>query len=92
MDTTNEMDTTVEVLVNGESVRLPGGASVADVVRHLLPPTEDAPDALDGPDGPVSVGGIAVALGDEVVPAGRWATTVVRDGDRLEVLGAVAGG
>ena len=80
------MDTTVEVLVNGEPVKLPSGASVADVLRRLGAAAGNAPDGSD------LAGGIAVALGDEVIPAGRWATTTVRAGDRLEVLGAVAGG
>jgi sulfur carrier protein len=81
------METTLEIVVNGKPVRLPSGASVADVLRHLLAPaTADAIDETAVP------GGIAVALGDEVVPASRWAATPVRHGDRLEVLGAVAGG
>ncbi len=36
--------------------------------------------------------GIAAALNDEVVPRGRHATTPLHDGDRLELIVAVAGG
>ena len=74
----------VAVVLNGEEVHVPDGSSVADVIAVLDP-------GLVGPDG--SAGrGTAVAVGEEVVPAGRWASTPVRAGDRLEVLHAVAGG
>jgi sulfur carrier protein len=36
--------------------------------------------------------GVAVAVGDAVVPRGAWAATVLADGDRVEVLTAVQGG
>ncbi|MCW3016865.1 MAG: hypothetical protein JWO02_3957 [Solirubrobacterales bacterium] len=36
--------------------------------------------------------GVAVALGDEVVPRTVWATTILTEGDRVEVLVAVQGG
>ncbi len=36
--------------------------------------------------------GIAAALNDEVVPRGRHAGTPLHDGDRLELIVAVAGG
>ena len=36
--------------------------------------------------------GVAVAVGAEVVPRGEWDRTVVEDGARVEVLGAVQGG
>jgi sulfur carrier protein len=68
---------TVDVVVNGELVRVPEGATVADVVNRLLPG---------------GCSRTAVALAGEVVPAGRWATTRVAPGDQLEVLQAVAGG
>ena len=68
----------VEVVVNGDRLQLPEGATVADVVARVAPGTGGR--------------GTAVAVGDEVVPAGRWATTALADGDRVEVLHAVAGG
>lgn len=69
----------IQVVVNGEAASVPDGSSVADVVARC------APGAAGGR-------GTAVALSDAVVPAGRWATTPVAAGDRLEVLTAVAGG
>jgi sulfur carrier protein len=36
--------------------------------------------------------GSAVALNDEVVSRGRYAATVLQEGDRLEIIVAVAGG
>nr|WP_269327659.1 sulfur carrier protein ThiS [Kineosporia mesophila] len=64
-------------------MQLPSGATIVDVLRHLTGPgDEEAPRPT----------GMAVALGDDVVPAGQWTTTRLRTGDRLEVLGAVAGG
>ena len=36
--------------------------------------------------------GIAVALNSEVVPRGDWPGTVVRAGDRIDVVTAVQGG
>jgi sulfur carrier protein len=36
--------------------------------------------------------GIAVALNDDVVPRARHAATALREGDRLEIIVAVAGG
>ncbi len=36
--------------------------------------------------------GVAVAVAAEVVPRAAWASTVLSDGDRVEVLIAVQGG
>lgn len=38
------------------------------------------------------VTGIAVALNSEVVPRGSWQSTVLGDGDRVDVVTAVQGG
>jgi sulfur carrier protein len=65
------------VIVNGERRELDGRATVDDVVRVL--------GASDGR-------GVAVALDGEVVPRGEWSTTVVREGQQVEVLHAVQGG
>ncbi len=35
---------------------------------------------------------VAVELNREIVPRGRWADTVLRDGDRLEIVHFVGGG
>jgi len=36
--------------------------------------------------------GIALALNGEVVPRGRWAETLLTNGDTVEIVGAVQGG
>jgi sulfur carrier protein len=64
------------VVVNGERRELQEEATVADVVRSLADVER----------------GVAVALDGEVVPRSTWATTRLRDGQRLEVLRAVQGG
>ncbi|MGW4164564.1 sulfur carrier protein ThiS [Streptomyces sp. NPDC004788] len=54
-------------------------------------------------DGPVSLdalvatltaapAGVAAAVNETVVPRSQWATTLLGDGDRVEVLTAVQGG
>ncbi len=69
----------IEVNVNGSPLQVPQGSTVADVVARW------SPAAADGC-------GVAVAVREEVVSAGRWASTPVAAGDRLEVVQAVAGG
>lgn len=70
-------------MVNGTSIEVPEGASVADVLNRFT-------GGGSFPRG--GSRGTAVALADEVVPAGQWATTRVAAGDRLEVVRAVSGG
>lgn len=36
--------------------------------------------------------GVAVALGDVVVPRSSWATAELHDGDTVEIITAMAGG
>jgi sulfur carrier protein len=36
--------------------------------------------------------GVAVAVNSEVVPRSSWAEFTIKEGDRVEVLGAAAGG
>ena len=66
------------VVLNGEQVALPDGATVADAVR--------ATGAQE--DGR----GVAVALDGEVLPRREWTATTVSEGGQLEVLHAVQGG
>ncbi len=68
----------MKVTVNGESRRLPPGATVASVVELL----DVAPGAR----------GVAVALDGEVVTRSRWGATELREGSRIEVLAAIGGG
>lgn len=64
------------VVVNGEARELADGVTIGEVVRSLTGEER----------------GVAVALNGEVVPRDAWATTTVRDGERVEVLRAVQGG
>ncbi|GAB7189820.1 hypothetical protein NUM3379_05260 [Kineococcus sp. NUM-3379] len=80
MDTpTADAPAAVGFRLNGEDGSAPAGTSIADVVARLLPPG-------------ASTDGVAVAVDDEVVPRGHWQQRRVRQGDRVEVLTAVAGG
>lgn len=36
--------------------------------------------------------GTAVAVNEEVIPRSRWPDTVLKEGDHIEILGAVSGG
>lgn len=66
----------VEVRVNGRTVELPRGLSVADALARLGYPSR----------------GVAVALDGEVVPRSAWDATLVGPGAALEVLHPVQGG
>lgn len=66
----------MKITVNGAERETDEGASVARVVAAVT----DRPS------------GVAVALNDQVVPRGDWASTIVREADRIEVLTAVQGG
>lgn len=66
----------MELTVNGAGRTVPGGASVADLVRDVAPHQR----------------GVAVAVNGEVVPRTGWPATQLRDGDRVEVLTAAQGG
>lgn len=69
-------------VVNGEPYPLDGPLPIADLVARLLPGL-----VVDG-----APRGVAIALGDAVVPRSAWGTTNVRPGDRVEVVTAVQGG
>jgi sulfur carrier protein len=64
--------------LNGERIEVPDGAHVGDAVAQ----TGADPDRR----------GVAVAVDGEVVPRSAWATTALRDGQRVEVVGAIQGG
>jgi thiazole synthase len=68
----------MKVELNGEQVALPDGAPVSEAV------------AASGADG--GRGGVAVAIDGEVVPRSEWERTVLREGQRVEVLAAIQGG
>ncbi|MFE9257863.1 sulfur carrier protein ThiS [Streptomyces sp. NPDC006879] len=67
---------TMTVSVNGESRALPDRATLEHLVRDLTPARS----------------GVAAAVNETVVPRGRWATTRLGEGDRVEILTAVQGG
>ena len=69
---------TVSVIINGQAREVPDDATVASVVADL----HTAPDGR----------GVAVAVGGEVVPRGRWSSTTLREGVHIEVVVAVQGG
>ncbi|NDL60141.1 sulfur carrier protein ThiS [Phytoactinopolyspora mesophila] len=71
-----------EVTINGEPAAFDGPTSLHDVVARKLQGTDAAPSGK----------GIAVAVNQEVVPRGTWASTAVRTGDRIEILTATQGG
>lgn len=64
------------VHVNGGARELAAGSTVAVLVGELAG----------------GRAGVAVAVNDTVVPRAAWPTTVLDDGDRVEVLTAVQGG
>ncbi len=68
----------MNVTINGESRRLPAGATVASVIELL----DVAPGGR----------GVAVALDGEVVRRSRWTDTELRDGSLVEVVAAIQGG
>ncbi len=69
----------MRVTVNGEPRELPDGATVAALLQQLGQRSEGGR-------------GIAVAVGGEVVPRGRWEATALLDGAAVEVVAAVQGG
>jgi sulfur carrier protein len=68
----------VNVTLNGSELELRDGATVVDAVVAAAGDPERR--------------GIAVALAGEVVPRTRWGQTLLRNGDRVEVLEARQGG
>ncbi|AJF64754.1 sulfur carrier protein ThiS [Streptomyces vietnamensis] len=66
----------MNVSVNGEPRVLTGPVALDALVATL----STAPS------------GVAAAVNEEVVPRGEWATTLLGEGDRVEVLTAVQGG
>ncbi len=66
----------MNLTVNGEAREVAPGTSVAGLVGA------SAAEAR----------GVAVAVDGEVVPRAGWGTTVLEDGARVEIVGAVQGG
>jgi sulfur carrier protein len=66
----------MKVIVNGDPFELADGATAAVAIRLLTS----------------AASGIAVAVNGEVVRRSAWDSTVLADGDQVEVLTAVQGG
>ena len=66
------------IVLNGEALDLESVPTVAHAVEQT------------GVD--LSRAGIAVAVDGEVVPRSEWDQTELRDGQRVEVVGAIQGG
>ncbi|MFE9685259.1 sulfur carrier protein ThiS [Streptomyces sp. NPDC006285] len=64
------------VLVNGERRELAADTALDTLVATLC----------------AAPSGVAAALNETVVPRAQWAGTLLREGDRVEVLTAVQGG
>ncbi|MGW7056378.1 sulfur carrier protein ThiS [Streptomyces sp. NPDC054887] len=64
------------VSVNGETREVAAGTTLGALVATLTSASS----------------GVAAALNETVVPRGRWDSTALGDGDRVEVLTAVQGG
>ena len=64
------------VKLNGEPRELPDGSTIVQAVAELT----------------VAPAGVAAAVNGDVIPRGSWATTLLRDGDQVEVVTAVQGG
>jgi sulfur carrier protein len=66
----------VTITVNGKREQIADGATLFALLDRHAVPRE----------------GSAVAVNDDVVPRGRHADTALREGDRVEIIVAVAGG
>lgn len=66
----------MKVSINGQQHEIPDGLNVAELLEHLEAPGR----------------GIAVAKNDRVVRRSAFADERVGEGDRIEIIKAVAGG
>lgn len=66
----------MNILLNGELREEPVGLTVAELLSRLE----------------IASRGIAVEVNQQIVPRGRHAEQVLRDGDRIEIVSLVGGG
>ncbi len=66
----------MKATINGEPRELPEGLTVEGLLAHIAAPER----------------GIAIARNDRVVRRAAFAEEVVQEGDRIEIIRAVAGG
>ena len=69
----------MKLIVNGTPADVPDGTTVARVVTDLTGTDRGGR-------------GVAVAVNDDVVVRSAWSSTVLTDGDTVEILTAVQGG
>lgn len=67
---------TMQIQLNGEGYALPDGQSVADLLQRL---------ELTGRR-------LAVELNRDIVPRSQHASTLLADGDQVEIVHAIGGG
>jgi thiamine biosynthesis protein ThiS len=67
---------TINIVLNGDERSVPPELSLKDLLEELALPTQR----------------IAVELNKQVVRRSEWPSTVISDGDRLEVVHFVGGG
>jgi thiamine biosynthesis protein ThiS len=67
----------IEIVINGEKRSVPAHSTVCSLLEEL---------------GVANRQGTAVAINMEVVPRAAHLTTVLRSGDRVEIVQAVGGG
>jgi sulfur carrier protein len=80
----------VRIVLNGESTEVADGIRLADLIAIHTGKNGDE-QRREG-EQKAKVPGIAVALNSEVVPRSKWAQTLLRPEDRVEILGASQGG
>ncbi len=66
----------MKVIVNGEEKEIPEGLTVVGLLNKLIIGKER----------------VAVELNLDIVPNSRFAETVLKDGDRIEIVSFVGGG
>jgi sulfur carrier protein len=72
----SSIDGQIKVVVNGKEMELKEGM----VIQGLL-------EILD-----IKTNGVAVELNLEIVPKGRYVQTVLKEGDRIEIIRMAGGG
>ncbi len=66
----------MKIIVNGQTVEVPDGTSVDALLDHLAVKRQYT----------------AVALNREVTPRSTYASTILREGDRVEIVRPMGGG
>lgn len=66
----------MKVIVNGEEKEIPEGLTVVGLLNKLI----------------IGKGRVAVELNLDIVPKGRFGDTILKDGDRVEIVSFVGGG